>query len=65
MGMALPMGGHLTHGWSVSVTGKWFRPVQYEVGRETGRVDLDQVRELALARAAEADLLRRHRDPAR
>jgi glycine hydroxymethyltransferase len=48
MGMALPMGGHLTHGWSVSVTGKWFRPVQYEVGRETGRVDLDQVRELAL-----------------
>jgi glycine hydroxymethyltransferase len=49
MGMALPMGGHLTHGWPVSVTGKWFRPVQYEVGRESGRVDLDQVRELALA----------------
>ena len=49
MGMALPMGGHLTHGWSVSITGKWFRPVQYEVGRETGRVDMDQVRELALA----------------
>jgi glycine hydroxymethyltransferase len=49
MGMALPMGGHLTHGWGVSVTGKWFRSVQYEVGRETGRVDLDQVRKLALA----------------
>jgi glycine hydroxymethyltransferase len=49
MGMALPMGGHLTHGWSVSITGKWFRPVQYEVGRETGRVDMDQVRELAQA----------------
>jgi glycine hydroxymethyltransferase len=49
LGMALPMGGHLTHGWNVSITGKWFRPVQYEVGRETGRVDLDQVRELALA----------------
>jgi glycine hydroxymethyltransferase len=49
MGMALPMGGHLTHGWKVSATGKWFRSVQYEVGRETGRVDFDQVRELAKA----------------
>src|SRR3954452_21186133 len=49
MGMGLPMGGHLTHGWSVSITGKWFRSVQYDVGRDTGRVDLDQVRELAVA----------------
>ena len=32
--------------------------------RDTGRVDIDEVRELALARAPEADLLRRHRDPA-
>jgi len=48
MGMALPMGGHLTHGWSVSATGKWFRSVQYGVRADTGRVDLDQVRELAL-----------------
>jgi len=47
MGMALPMGGHLTHGWGVSVTGRWFRAVQYGVRRETGRVDLDEVRELA------------------
>lgn len=47
MGMALPMGGHLTHGWSVSATGKWFRPVRYEVARETGLVDLDAVRDLA------------------
>jgi glycine hydroxymethyltransferase len=49
MGMALPMGGHLTHGWSVSATGKWFHAVQYGVRPETGRVDLDQVRDLALA----------------
>ena len=48
MGMALPMGGHLTHGWNVSVTGKWFRSVQYDVRKDTGRVDLEQVRELAL-----------------
>ncbi len=48
MGMSLPMGGHLTHGWDVSITGKWFRPVRYEVRRDTGRVDMDDVRDLAL-----------------
>jgi glycine hydroxymethyltransferase len=47
LGMALPDGGHLTHGWSVSATGKWFNPVRYGVAKETGRVDLDQVRDLA------------------
>jgi glycine hydroxymethyltransferase len=47
MGMALPMGGHLTHGWNVSVTGRWFHAVQYGVRRDSGRVDLDQVRDLA------------------
>ncbi len=47
MGMGLPAGGHLTHGWGVSITGKYFRAVQYGVRRDTGRVDLDEVRELA------------------
>jgi len=47
LGLALPDGGHLTHGWGVSVTGKWFRPVRYGVRRDTGRVDMDQVRDLA------------------
>ncbi|MGO8958871.1 MAG: serine hydroxymethyltransferase [Streptosporangiaceae bacterium] len=47
MGMSLPMGGHLTHGWSVSVTGKWFHAVQYGVRADNGRLDLDQVRDLA------------------
>jgi glycine hydroxymethyltransferase len=47
MGMALPMGGHLTHGWGVSATGKWFHAVQYGVRRESGLVDMDEVRELA------------------
>ncbi len=49
MGMSLPMGGHLTHGWSVSATGKWFTPVRYNVTRDTGRVDFDEVRALAKA----------------
>jgi glycine hydroxymethyltransferase len=49
MGMALPAGGHLTHGWSVSATGKWFRAVQYGVRKETGRVDMNDVRDLAQA----------------
>jgi glycine hydroxymethyltransferase len=48
MGMALPMGGHLTHGAAVSVGGRWFRPVQYGVRRDTGRIDFDEVRDLAL-----------------
>ncbi len=48
MGMALPMGGHLTHGWSVSATGAWFNAVQYSVRRDTGRVDMDEVRDIAL-----------------
>ena len=47
MGMSLPMGGHLTHGWPVSVTGKWFRSVQYGVRPDTGRLDLDEARDLA------------------
>ncbi len=48
MGMALPMGGHLTHGAGVSVSGKWFNAVQYGVRHDTGRIDLDEVRDLAL-----------------
>jgi glycine hydroxymethyltransferase len=47
MGMSLPAGGHLTHGWNVSATGQWFRPVQYGVRKDTHRVDLDEVREIA------------------
>src|SRR5881394_1972618 len=48
MGMALPAGGHLTHGWSVSISGKFFRSISYGVRKETGRVDLDEVRAVAL-----------------
>jgi glycine hydroxymethyltransferase len=48
LAMSLSAGGHLTHGSPASVTGKWFRPVHYGVRRETGRVDMDDVRDLAL-----------------
>ena len=48
MGMALPHGGHLTHGWNVSITGSFFRSVQYGVQIETGLIDYGQVRELAV-----------------
>jgi glycine hydroxymethyltransferase len=47
MGMGLPMGGHLTHGHTVSVTGKWFRAVHYGVDAETGRIDFDEVARVA------------------
>jgi len=48
MGLALPMGGHLTHGAAVAAGGRWFRSVQYGVRADTGRIDLDEVRDLAL-----------------
>jgi glycine hydroxymethyltransferase len=47
MGLDLPAGGHLTHGHSVSITGKFFKAVQYGVRRDDHRIDLDQVRDLA------------------
>jgi glycine hydroxymethyltransferase len=47
MGMGLPAGGHLTHGWSVSITGSFFRAVHYGVRKDTGRIDYDEVRDLA------------------
>jgi glycine hydroxymethyltransferase len=47
MGLALPMGGHLTHGWNVSITGKFFQAVQYGVRKDTGRLDYDEIRDLA------------------
>jgi glycine hydroxymethyltransferase len=47
MGMALPHGGHLTHGWNVSITGQFWKPVQYTVDRESRRIDYDALREMA------------------
>ena len=47
MGMALPAGGHLTHGWKVTISGKHFNPVQYGVHRDTHLIDFDEVSALA------------------
>jgi glycine hydroxymethyltransferase len=47
MGLSLPYGGHLTHGWKVSVTSQIFNSVQYTVSAETGRLDYNQIEELA------------------
>ena len=47
MGMSLVHGGHLTHGWKVSLTSKFFNSVPYEVDPQTGRLDYDQIRDLA------------------
>ena len=47
MGLGLPAGGHLTHGWKVSITGKYFNAIQYGVRESDHRTDLDQVATLA------------------
>ncbi len=49
MGMSLAAGGHLTHGAPPNLSGKWFKAVQYGVRQQDCRIDMDQVRDLALA----------------
>ncbi|WP_314083298.1 serine hydroxymethyltransferase [uncultured Rothia sp.] len=48
MGLSLAHGGHLTHGMKLNVSGKLYNVVAYSVD-ENGYVDMEQVRELALA----------------
>ncbi len=48
LGLDLSHGGHLTHGSPVNFSGKLYRAVHYGVDPATGRIDLDQVREVAL-----------------
>jgi glycine hydroxymethyltransferase len=49
LAMELPHGGHLTHGSKVNFSGKWFAHVGYTVNARTEQIDLDEVRDLALA----------------
>ncbi len=46
MGFSLAFGGHLTHGAEVSITGKYFKSVQYELG-DDGLLDYDAIEKLA------------------
>jgi len=47
MGMSLVDGGHLTHGWTVSHTSRFYKSVLYPVNPQTGRLDFDQIEALA------------------
>jgi len=48
LGFDLSHGGHLTHGSAVNFSGKLYNPVFYGVNKETGRIDMDVVEEIAL-----------------
>ncbi|RUQ98512.1 serine hydroxymethyltransferase [Legionella septentrionalis] len=48
LGMALPHGGHLTHGSQVNFSGKIYRAVQYGLNTETGLIDYEALEKLAL-----------------
>lgn len=49
LGLNLNAGGHLTHGSSVNISGRWFNAVTYGVDPVTHRIDMDEVRSLAIA----------------
>ncbi len=48
LGMDLDAGGHLTHGYKVNFSGKTYKGVSYGVNVETGLIDYDEVRRIAL-----------------
>jgi len=48
LGLNLSHGGHLTHGSKASATGKWFNAVHYSLNPETGLLDYDEIRRMAL-----------------
>lgn len=49
LGMALPHGGHLTHGAKVSISGRYFDAQSYELDAATGLLNYDNIRQKALA----------------
>lgn len=49
LGMDLPHGGHLTHGWGVNFSGHFYKGHHYQVDPETELLDYDKIREQAMA----------------
>jgi glycine hydroxymethyltransferase len=47
MGLNLAAGGHLSHGMAINLSGKWFKPVPYNVRRDDQRIDMEEVERLA------------------
>jgi len=47
MGLSLTHGGHLTHGWNISVSSRYYNSVQYTVNPETGLLDFNEIEDLA------------------
>ncbi len=47
MGLNLAAGGHLTHGSPVNMSGRWFKPVPYNVRRDDHRIDFEETAALA------------------
>ena len=47
MGMSLAAGGHLTHGAQRTISGMWFKSVQYGIRLDDGLIDYDQMESLA------------------
>ena len=48
LGMSLNSGGHLTHGAKPAQSGKWFNAIHYDVDKNTGLIDYENVEKLAL-----------------
>ena len=47
LGMSLANGGHLSHGSPANISGKYYNVVSYDVNHETGRIDYDEIRDMA------------------
>ena len=48
MGMSLDSGGHITHGLKISMSGKWFNAISYDVDKKTELLDYDVIEKMAL-----------------